>query len=305
MKHFISLNDFSESQILALLDSADHLKSLVKSGTPHPLLSGKTLAMIFAKSSTRTRVSFEVGMYQLGGHALFLNSNEIQLGRGEPVSDTAGVLSRLVDGIMIRTFSHQDVLGLAHYGTIPVINGLTDLHHPCQILSDLMTVREHKGGIRGLRMAYVGDGNNVANSLLHGCAKVGMDIAVAAPAGFTCDTVCIAEAREAAAVSGSRILLTHDPREAVENADVVYTDTWVSMGQEMDKVDRISQFTGYMVDPALMALARKDAIFLHCLPAYRGYEVSANVIDGPQSVIFDQAENRLHAQKAVLAALMA
>lgn len=305
MKHFINLNDTTEEQILGLLDAADGLKAMVKAGTPHPLLAGKTLAMIFSKSSTRTRVSFEVGMYQLGGHALYLNASDIQMGRGEPVSDTAMVLSRMVDGIMIRTFSHQDVVDLARFGTIPVINGLTDLHHPCQILSDLMTVREQKGGLRGLRMAYIGDGNNVANSLLHGCAKVGMDIAVASPPGFTCDPACIAEALEIAAASGSAVLMTNSPQEAVENADVVYTDTWVSMGQEADKEKRIRQFSGFMVDAPLMSLARRDAVFLHCLPAYRGCEVSADVIDGPQSVVFDQAENRLHAQKAVLAALMA
>lgn len=221
MKHFISLYDATEEELLGLLDAADELKAMLKAGTPHPLLSGKTLAMIFSKSSTRTRVSFEVGMYQLGGHALYLNSSDIQMGRGEPVSDTAMVLSRMVDGIMIRTFSHQEVVDLARFGTIPVINGLTDLHHPCQILSDLMTVREHKGGLRGLRMAYVGDGNNVANSLLHGCAKVGMDIAVASPPGFTCDPACLAETLQIAAVSGSTVLMTNSPQEAVENADVV------------------------------------------------------------------------------------
>lgn len=305
MKHFISLFDVSEAEILGLLDAADRLKAQSKSGVPHALLPGKTLAMVFSKSSTRTRVSFEVGMYQLGGHALFLNANDIQLGRGEPVADTARVLSRMVDGIMIRTYSHQDVLDLARFGSIPVINGLTDLHHPCQILADLMTVREQKGSLRGLRLAYIGDGNNVANSLLHGCAKVGMDIAVATPAKFACEPSCISEAREAAAISGSRILLTNDPREAAENADVVYTDTWVSMGQEAEKASRVAQFAGFEVDSGLMALARRDAVFLHCLPAYRGYEVSAEVIDGPRSFVFDQAENRLHAQKAVLATLMA
>ena len=305
MKHFISLFDVSEAEILGLLDAADRLKTQWKSGVPHALLPGKTLAMVFSKSSTRTRVSFEVGMYQLGGHALFLNANDIQLGRGEPVADTARVLSRMVDGIMIRTYSHQDVLDLARFGSIPVINGLTDLHHPCQILADLMTVREQKGSLRGLRLAYIGDGNNVANSLLHGCARVGMDIAVATPAKFACEPSCISEAREAAAISGSRILLTNDPREAAENADVVYTDTWVSMGQEAEKASRVAQFSGFEVDSGLMALARRDAVFLHCLPAYRGYEVSAEVIDGPRSFVFDQAENRLHAQKAVLATLMA
>lgn len=245
-------------------------------------------------------------MYQLGGHALYLNAGEIQLGRGEPVSDTAGVLSRMVDGIMIRTFSHQDVVDLARCGTIPVINGLTDLHHPCQVLSDLMTIREHKGGqLRGLKLAYIGDGNNVANSLLHGCVKAGMEIAIATPVGFECDPTCVAEAAADAKTAGGRVLLTHDPREAVEHADAVYTDTWISMGQEADKERKMIPFQGFIVDAALMSLARRDAIFLHCLPAYRGYEVSADVIDGPQSVVLDQAENRLHAQKAVLASLLA
>ena len=306
MNHFISLHDIEPARILALLDEADALKADLKAGRPHPLLPGKTLAMIFSKSSTRTRVSFEVGMYQLGGHALYLNAGDIQLGRGEPIPDTAGVLSRMVDGIMIRTYSHQDVMDLARWGTIPVINGLTDLHHPCQILSDLMTVRERKAGqLQGLRMAYVGDGNNVANSLLHGCAKVGMDIAIATPEGFECDATSIAEAMEDAARSGSRITLTHDPREAVEHADAVYTDTWISMGQEAEKERKMIPFKGFIVDAALMSLARHDAIFLHCLPAYRGYEVSADVIDGPKSAVYDQAENRLHAQKAVLASLLA
>lgn len=305
MKHCISLHDLTAAEILDLLDDADLLKKQLKAGTPHERLPGKTLAMIFSKSSTRTRVSFEVGMYQLGGHALYLNAGDIQLGRGEPVPDTAQVLSRMVDGIMIRTFSHQDVVDLARFGSIPVINGLTDLHHPCQILSDLMTIRERKGTLRGLKLAYVGDGNNVANSLLHGCAKVGMDIAVASPPGFDCDPGSVSESKADAALSGARILLTRDPAEAVEGADVVYTDTWVSMGQEADKEKRIRQFDGFRVDAALMSCARPDAVFLHCLPAYRGYEVGTEVIDGPQSAVFDQAENRLHAQKAVLSALMA
>ncbi len=306
MTHLISLHDIATTRLLAWLDRADALKADLRAGRPHPLLPGKTLAMIFSKSSTRTRVSFEVGMYQLGGHALYLNAGEIQLGRGEPVSDTAGVLSRMVDGIMIRTFSHQDVVDLARCGTIPVINGLTDLHHPCQVLSDLMTIREHKGGqLRGLKLAYIGDGNNVANSLLHGCVKAGMEIAIATPVGFECDPTCVAEAAADAKTAGGRVLLTHDPREAVEHADAVYTDTWISMGQEADKERKMIPFQGFIVDAALMSLARRDAIFLHCLPAYRGYEVSADVIDGPQSVVLDQAENRLHAQKAVLASLLA
>jgi ornithine carbamoyltransferase len=244
-------------------------------------------------------------MVQLGGHALFLSNHDIQLGRGESIADTAQVLSRYLNGIMIRTFAHQDVLDLARYGTIPIINGLTDLLHPCQVLADLETIREHKGRLRGLKLAYLGDGNNMANSLLHGAAKVGMDIAVATPAAYACDAACVAEARAAAAVSGSAVIITDDPRLAIRDADVVYTDTWVSMGQEREKEARIRQFGAYQVNADLMSLARPDVIFLHCLPAYRGFEVTDEVIDGPHSVVFDEAENRLHAQKAVLVRLLA
>ena len=305
MKHFISLNDPTTQEILDLLDLADKLKADVKAGKPHPVLKGKTLGMIFAKSSTRTRVSFEVGMVQLGGHALFLSSQDIQLGRGESIEDTAKVMSRYLDGIMIRTFAHQDVLDLARYGTIPIINGLTDLMHPCQVLADLQTIREHKGVLKGLKMAYLGDGNNMAVSLLHGAAKVGMDIAVATPAAYACDPSCVAEAQAAAVLTGSKVTLTDDPRLAIEDADVVYTDTWVSMGQEAEKAAKVKLFGDYQVNSELMALAKPDAIFMHCLPAYRGFEVTSEVIDGPQSVIFDEAENRLHAQKAVLVRLLA
>lgn len=304
MKHLVSLNDLTPKEIDEILKLAVKLKKEHKEGTKHPLLEGKTLGMIFSKSSTRTRVSFEVGMVQLGGYPLFLNSGDIQLGRGEPIYDTAQVLSRYLDGIMIRTFKHSDVEDLAKYGTIPVINGLTDLMHPCQILADLMTIGEHKGTLKGLKLAYVGDGNNVANSLLHGCALVGMDIAVATPEGYDCDAGIIEEAQGIAKLSGSGILLTRDPVEAVKNADVVYTDTWVSMGQEAEKEKRMAIFMPYQVNKELMANAKKDAIFLHCLPAYRGYEVTEEVIDGSQSVIFDEAENRMHAQKAVMVLLM-
>ncbi len=304
MQHLISLADLTAAELCQLLDLADKLKAETKAGIAHPLLAGKTLGMIFSKSSTRTRVSFEVGMYQLGGHALFLSSNDIQLGRGESIPDTAQVLSRFLDGIMIRTFAHQDVIDLARYGTIPIINGLTDLMHPCQILADLMTIREHKGKLRGLKLAYLGDGNNVANSLLHGCAKAGMNIAVAAPAGYTCDPGCIAEAQAEAARQGTEVLLTDDPMLAAAGADVLYTDTWVSMGQEKEKAQRLAVFGPYQVSEAVMAAAAPGAIFLHCLPAYRDYEVAASVIDGPASAIFDEAENRLHAQKAVLVTLL-
>jgi ornithine carbamoyltransferase len=305
MNHFLSLEDLTSQEFYDLLDLADHLKALAKAGIPHPVLAGKTLGMIFAKSSTRTRVSFEVGMVQLGGHALFLSTQDIQLGRGETIADTARVMSRFLDGIMIRTYAHQDVVDLATFGSIPIINGLTDLMHPCQALADLMTIREHKGRLRGLKLAYLGDGNNVANSLLHACAKAGMDIAVAAPSGFTCDPACIAEAQAEAARQGSRILLTDDPMEAAEGADALYTDTWVSMGQEAEKAQRLPVFAPYQVNDAIMAAANPGAVFLHCLPAYRGLEVTESVIDGPASVIFDEAENRLHAQKAVLVSLLA
>jgi ornithine carbamoyltransferase len=244
-------------------------------------------------------------MYQLGGHALFLSSADIQLGRGETVADTARTLSRYLDAIMIRTFRHEDVLDLARFGSIPVINGLTDLQHPCQVLADLQTVAERKGRLEGLKLAYLGDGNNMANSLLHGCAKVGMDIAIAAPKGYACDPGCVEEARSDAMKNGSTVLLTTDPDEAVAGADVVYTDTWVSMGQEQEKAQRLAVFEPYRVDARRMAKAKPDAIFLHCLPAYRGYEVTEDVIEGSQSAVFDEAENRLHAQKAVLVALLA
>jgi ornithine carbamoyltransferase len=305
MKHLLCLSDWSAAEILESLDLADKLKYEVKNGIRHDhLLQGKTLGLIFMKSSTRTRVSFEVGMVQLGGYPLFLSANDIQLGRGETVADTARTLSRYLDGIMIRTFRQSDVEDLARCGSIPVINGLTDLQHPCQILADLQTIREHKKTLKGLKIAYVGDGNNVANSLLIGCAKMGMHIAVASPAGFECDTGSIACAREAAAASGGSVFLTASPQEAAKQADVVYTDTWVSMGMEAGKAERVKQFFGFGVDAALMAQAKPDAIFMHCLPAYRGYEVSAEVIDGAQSVVFDEAENRLHAQKAVMVRLM-
>lgn len=304
MKHLLSLNDLSADEIHDLLKLSEKLKRQTKEGVQHHLLKGKTLGMIFTKSSTRTRVSFEVGMYQLGGYSLFLSSNDIQLGRGESIFDTANVLSRYIEGIMIRTFKQSDVEDLAKYGTIPVINGLTDEMHPCQILADLLTVYEHKGKLEGLKLAYIGDGNNVAHSLLHGCAKTGMDIAIASPKGYECDSRYVDEAKEAAKASGSKIVLTQDPVEAISNADVVYADTWISMGQEEQKEEKLNIFMPYQINSQLFAKAKEDAIFLHCLPAYRGYEVTEDVIDGAQSVIFDEAENRLHAQKAVMATLM-
>lgn len=305
MKDFISIHDCTAEEIENLLNLAVKLKAEQKNGIPHTVLKGKTLGMIFTKSSTRTRVSFEVGMTQLGGYPLFLSSNDIQLGRGETIYDTAKVLSRYLDGIMIRTFAHQDVLDLAKYADIPVINALTDLLHPCQVMADLLTVYEHKGTLRGLKMAYVGDGNNMAHSLMYGCAKVGMDIAVATPAEYACDGEVTANAKADAAKTGCDVIITNDPEEAVKNADVVYSDTWVSMGQEEEKAERIKIFKPYQVNRKLFDTAKPDAVFMHCLPAYRGFEVTEDVIDSPASVIFDEAENRLHAQKAVMATLMA
>ena len=260
--------------------------------------------MIFQKSSTRTRVSFEVGMYQLGGSALFLSANDLQIGRGEPVRDTARVMSRYVDGIMIRTFSHAEVEELAHYSTIPIINGLTDLLHPCQALADLFTVREHKGDLKGLKMAYIGDGNNMVNALLHGCAKVGMHITVATPAGYAPNKQIIAEAQEAAALSGSKITITNSPLEAAAGADVLYTDVWASMGQEAEQMARQRAFADFQINSAALQVANHDAIVMHCLPAHRGEEITNEVMEGPQSVVFDEAENRLHVQKAIMALLM-
>lgn len=304
MNDFISLHDCSKEEIESLLKLALKLKSELKAGIAHPILKGKTLGMIFSKSSTRTRVSFEVGMTQLGGYPLFLSSNDIQLGRGETIYDTAHVLERYLDGIMIRTFDHNDVLELAEHASIPIINALTDLLHPCQVLADLQTAYEHKGKLEGLKLAYLGDGNNMAHSLLYGCSKVGMDVAVASPKGYWCNDEVIENAKADAKVSGSKVLLTEDPVEAIKDADVVYTDTWVSMGQEAEKAERLKIFTPYTVDDKLFGFAKDDALFMHCLPAYRGYEVTESVIDGPNSVIFDEAENRLHAQKAVMATLM-
>ena len=304
-KHLLTLHDWSTEEILSTLDLADELKYKQKNGIEHHILKGKTLGMIFTKSSTRTRVSFEVGMYQLGGTALFLSSNDIQLGRGETIYDTANVLSRFLDGIMIRTYKQSDVEDLAKFGQIPIINGLTDLVHPCQILADFQTIREHKGKLKGLKLAYIGDGNNMAHSLLYGGAKVGMEIAIATPKQYECDPEVVKNALEDAKVTGTKLTITNDPIEAIKDADVVYADTWVSMGQESEKAEKVKVFSDYQINKELFSYAKSDAIFLHCLPAYRGYEVTEDVIDGPNSVIFDEAENRLHAQKAVMVKLMA
>lgn len=304
MKHLISIHDITREEFNQILALAQKLKRETKEGKTHHILKGKTLGMIFTKSSTRTRISFEVGMYQLGGHPMFLSANDMQLGRGESIYDTANVMSRFVDGIMIRTYAHQDVLDLAKYGSVPVINGLTDLLHPCQALADLLTVYEHKGKLRGLKLAYVGDGNNVAHSLLYACAKAGMDMSVATPKGYECNEEMVANAKDDAKQTGSEIIITNDPVEAVTGADVVCTDTWVSMGQEAEKAERVKVFKDYQVNSELFGKSKEDSIFIHCLPAYRGYEVTEDVIDGPRSVVFDEAENRLHAQKAVMALLM-
>ena len=304
MKHLLSIHDLSVDEVEKILDTAANLKAKLKAGIEHKILAGKSMGMIFSKSSTRTRVSFETGMYQLGGHALFLSSNDIQLGRGESIYDTANVLSRYLDGIMIRTFKQSDVEDLAKYGSISIINGLTDLLHPCQALTDIFTAFEHKGRLKGLKLAYIGDGNNMAHSLMYAGAKVGMDVSVASPKGYECNAEIVENAKEDAKLTGAVIDVSNDPESAIKNADVVYTDTWVSMGQEEEKAKRIKDFEGYTIDEKLFSLADSEAVFMHCLPAYRGYEVTEGVIDGPHSVIFDEAENRLHVQKAVMALTM-
>ncbi len=300
MKHLLKLGDLSESEILDILDLADKLKAERKNGIPHPILRGKTLGMIFQKSSTRTRVSFETGMYQLGGQALFLSSRDLQIGRGEPVQDTARVLSRYLDGVMIRTFAQQEVEDLARFGSIPVINGLTDYCHPCQVLADLMTVREHKGGLKGLKLCFIGDGNNMANSLIVGGIKTGMKVAVASPKGYLPDAALCAWARDA-----GDFTLTQDVLAAAKDADVIYTDVWASMGQEEEAAARRQVFEGvYQVNDATFAVARPDVMVLHCLPAHRGEEITEAAFEAHASEIFDEAENRLHAQKAVMVKVM-
>lgn len=303
-RHLLDFTDYQGRDILALLTLAKELKSARARGESTPLLAGQTLAMIFEKASTRTRVSFEVGMYELGGHALYLDSTATQLGRGEPISDTARVLSRYVQGIMMRTHGHSIVSELAHWSTVPVINGLTDEHHPCQALADLLTIWEHFGQLKGVTLAYIGDGNNIAHSLLQACALTGIHIRVAVPRGFEPLPAIVAQSRTWAAQHHSELLITDDPQLAATGADILYTDVWASMGQEAQADERKGSFSAYQVDEALFALADPQAVFMHDLPAHRGEEVTASVIDGPRSIIFDQAENRLHAQKALLAALL-
>lgn len=300
MKHLLKMLDLSTEEIIDILNLADQLKYERKHGIAHPLLAGKSLGMIFQKSSTRTRVSFETGMYQLGGQALFLSSNDLQIGRGEPVKDTARVLSRYLDGIMIRTFEQSEVETLAEYGSIPIINGLTDFCHPCQILADLMTIREYKGGFDGLKMCFIGDGNNMMNSLIVGGLKVGMDVSVACPKGYEPAN----EVLEFAAGFGDKFNLFRSPAEAVAGADVVITDVWASMGQESEREARKVAFSGYQINRELMSAAVKDAMVLHCLPAHREEEITAEVFEQHADQIFEEAENRLHAQKAVMVKVM-
>lgn len=300
MKHLLKLLDLSEKEILDLLNLADQLKYEKKHGIAHKRLEGKTLGMIFEKSSTRTRVSFEVGMYELGGQALFLSSRDLQIGRGEPIEDTARVLSRYLDGIMIRTFKQSDVEDLAAYGSIPIINGLTDFAHPCQVLADLMTVREFKGLLKGLKVCFIGDGNNMANSLTVGCLKVGMSVSLACPEGYHPDPQILEFAKVY-----DNFKLVADPKEAAADADVLYTDVWASMGQEGEAENRKLAFKGYQINDDVMSVAKPDAIVLHCLPAHREEEITAKVFEQHAADIFDEAENRLHAQKAVMVRLMA
>ncbi len=299
MKHLLKLADLSREELLSILNLADQLKYERKNGVVNETLKGKKLGMIFQKSSTRTRVSFEVGMYELGGYALFLSNRDLQIGRGEPVEDTARVLSRYLDGIMIRTFKQKEVEDLAKYGTVPVINGLTDYCHPCQVLADLMTVRERKGSFKNLKLCFIGDGNNMANSLMVGAVKTGMAFSIACPKGYEPDADLVKWAKE-----NGDVTVTEDVIEAAKGADVVYTDVWASMGQEEEKKLREKAFAGYQINANVMKAAKKDAMVLHCLPAHRGEEISADVFEAHADEIFEEAENRLHAQKAVLCKLL-
>jgi len=300
-RHFLALHDFSKAELDALLALAAELKGKQKAGVPHKLLDGKTVALIFEKASTRTRVSFEVGVFQLGGHGLFMSSGTSQMGRGEPVKDSARVMSRYCDGVMIRTFGQEIIEEFARYSSVPVINGLTDLFHPCQILADLQTVVEHKGGYKGLKFAWVGDGNNMANTWIEAAAIFGFDLALACPKGYEPDAGVMQWAQEKAP---GRISLTTDPKEAVADADVLNTDVWASMGKESEQKEREKAFAGYCLDDQLLISAKPDCVVLHCLPAHRGEEISDSVIEGKNSVVWDEAENRLHIQKAIMASLM-
>ncbi|KJS84954.1 MAG: ornithine carbamoyltransferase [Peptococcaceae bacterium BICA1-8] len=303
-RDFLSLKDFSKEEIKEMIDLAVELKGYHKQGVRKEILAGKTLAMIFQKSSTRTRVSFEAGMYQLGGLAHFLSTQDLQIGRGEPISDTARVLSRYVDGILIRTYDQQEVEDLAQYADVPVINGLTDLYHPTQALADMLTIYEHKNQLEGIKLAYIGDGNNMVHSLMIAGAKLGMEVRVATPVGYEPQKEIVEMAQGFAQENGGKIILYNDPDAAVKGADVLYTDVWASMGQEEEAEIRKKHFQGYQINAKMLELADKSSIVLHCLPAHRGEEITHEVMEGPQSVIFDEAENRLHAHKAILAALL-
>jgi ornithine carbamoyltransferase len=303
-KDLISIHDLSVGEVATILDVTKKLKRMQKTGVPHAFLQGKTLAMIFSKASTRTRVSFETGFHQLGGHPIYLSDATSQIGRGEPVKDTARVLSRFVDGIMIRTFSHESVIELAEYATVPVINGLTDLLHPCQALTDIFTIQEKKEILKGRKLVYVGDGNNMAHSLMFACAKVGMNMVCASPKGYQPHEDIVKAAQEDAAITGASITVEEDMMKAAKGADVLYTDVWTSMGEEAERDKRMKDLHDYQINAELLAAARPDAMVLHCLPAHRGEEITDEVIEGPHSAVFDQAENRLHVQKAIMALLM-
>ncbi len=302
-RDFITLADFSREEIWYLLELAKDLKDKQKKGIPHRYLEGKTLGMIFQKASTRTRVSFESAMFYLGGLGMFLSRNDLQIGRGEPIKDTARVLSRYCDGILIRTFAHQEVLDLAKYSDVPVINGLTDDYHPTQVLADLLTIWEHKGHLEGLKLTYLGDGNNMAHSLMLGGAIMGMEVVVSSPPDYEPNPEIVAKAKSLSQAP-DKIKIVTDPEEAVKGAQIVYTDVWASMGQEEEAAIRRKALSSYQLDNRLLSLAEKDAIVMHCLPAHRGEEITAEIMEGPQSVIFDEAENRLHAHKAILAAII-
>lgn len=303
-KDLISIHDLSVGEVATIMDVARKLKRMQKSGIPHEFLKGKTMAMIFSKASTRTRVSFETGFHQLGGHSIYLSDATSQVGRGEPVKDTARVLSRYVDGIMIRTFSHDSVIELAEYASVPVINGLTDLLHPCQALTDMFTILEKKEVLKGRKLVYVGDGNNMAHSLMYACAKVGMHMVCASPKGYQPNEKIVKEAQEDGKYTGATITVEEDMLAAAKGADVLYTDVWTSMGEEAEREARMKALHAYQINAELLAEARPDAIVLHCLPAHRGEEITEEVIEGPHSAVFDEAENRLHVQKAIMALLM-
>lgn len=303
-KDLLSIHDLTSEEVERILTMAQKLKRMQKIGVPHEYCKGKTLAMLFSKASTRTRISFETGFHQLGGHAIYLSDKDSQIGRGEPIRDTARVLSRMVDGIMVRTFAHASVVELAAYASIPVINGLTDLLHPCQALTDLLTIREHRKTFKGRKLVYVGDGNNMAHSLMYACVKVGMNMVCASPRGYQPDPVVVKQAQEDTALTGCTVTVEENIFKAAENADVLYADVWTSMGEEAERDVRMAALHEYQINSELLKVAREDALVMHCLPAHRGEEITEEVLEGPQSVVWDEAENRLHTQKAIMALLM-